>query len=143
MGRGMSLASVTSKLVLTPERSFLCERGHRGAPGTFCHMTGKTRLDALLVERGVFHSRSRAAAAVMAGEVRTGPERSSASKPGMMVPVDVEVEVAERRRFASRGGHKLERALATFGVEVEGRLCLDVGASTGGFTDCLLQAGAA
>jgi 23S rRNA (cytidine1920-2'-O)/16S rRNA (cytidine1409-2'-O)-methyltransferase len=138
----MSLASVTSKLVVAPERPFLCERGHRAAAGTFCHMARKTRLDALLVERGAFDSRSRAAAAVMAGEVQIGPERSPATKPGMMVPMDVEVEVAERRRFASRGGRKLERALAFFGVEVEGRLCLDVGASTGGFTDCLLQAGA-
>src|SRR5687767_4145387 len=104
-------------------------------------MKRRSRLDALLVERGMFESRSRAAAAVMAGEVRTGPERSPASKPGMMVPVDAEVEVAERRRYASRGGQKLERALACFGLDVEGRLCLDVGASTGGFTDCLLQAG--
>jgi 23S rRNA (cytidine1920-2'-O)/16S rRNA (cytidine1409-2'-O)-methyltransferase len=106
-------------------------------------MKRRSRLDALLVERGMFESRSRAAAAVMAGEVRTGPERSPASKPGMMVPVDAEVEVAERRRYASRGGQKLERALACFGLYPEGRLCLDVGASTGGFTDCLLQAGAA
>lgn len=106
-------------------------------------MSRKSRLDTLLVERGMFESRSRAAAAVMAGEVRTGPERSPASKPGMMVPVDAEVEVAERRRYASRGGQKLERALACFDLDVERRLCLDVGASTGGFTDCLLQGGAA
>jgi 23S rRNA (cytidine1920-2'-O)/16S rRNA (cytidine1409-2'-O)-methyltransferase len=106
-------------------------------------MKRKTRLDALLVERGMFESRSRAAAAVMAGEVRTGPERAPASKPGMLVGVDAEVEVVEGRRFASRGGHKLARAMACFGIEAQGRLCLDVGASTGGFTDCLLQAGAA
>jgi 23S rRNA (cytidine1920-2'-O)/16S rRNA (cytidine1409-2'-O)-methyltransferase len=106
-------------------------------------MQRKSRLDMLLVERGLFDSRSRAAAAVMAGEVRTGPERSPASKPGMLVDVNAEVEVAQAPRYSSRGGHKLERALACFGVEVEGRLCLDVGASTGGFTDCLLQAGAA
>jgi 23S rRNA (cytidine1920-2'-O)/16S rRNA (cytidine1409-2'-O)-methyltransferase len=106
-------------------------------------MNRRSRLDTLLVERGLFESRSRAAAAVMAGEVRTGPRRLPASKPGMLVAVDAELEVAERRRYASRGGHKLERALACFGIEVEGRLCLDVGASTGGFTDCLLQAGAA
>jgi len=106
-------------------------------------MKRTTRLDALLVERGMFGSRSRAAAAVMAGEVRTGPERAPASKPGMLVDVNAEVEVDEGRRFASRGGHKLARALACFGVEPRGRLCLDVGASTGGFTDCLLQGGAA
>jgi 23S rRNA (cytidine1920-2'-O)/16S rRNA (cytidine1409-2'-O)-methyltransferase len=79
----------------------------------------------------------------MAGEVRIGPERAPASKPGTMVALDVQLEVAARRRYASRGGHKLERALACFGIDAEGRLCLDVGASTGGFTDCLLQAGAA
>jgi 23S rRNA (cytidine1920-2'-O)/16S rRNA (cytidine1409-2'-O)-methyltransferase len=105
-------------------------------------MKQRSRLDALLVERGLFESRNRAAAAVMAGEVRTGPDSAPASKPGMLVAADTEVEVAERRRYASRGGHKLERALACFGVDVEGRLCLDVGASTGGFTDCLLQGGA-
>jgi 23S rRNA (cytidine1920-2'-O)/16S rRNA (cytidine1409-2'-O)-methyltransferase len=105
-------------------------------------MQRRSRLDTLLVERGMFESRSRAAAAVMAGEVRTGPDRSPALKPGMLVDMDVEVEVAQRPRYASRGGQKLERALACFGVAVEGRLCLDVGASTGGFTDCLLQAGA-
>jgi len=110
---------------------------------TFCHMSRKSRLDALLVERGVFESRSRAAAAVMAGAVRTGPDRTPATKPGMLVPPDAELEVAEGKRYASRGGRKLERALACFGVEPAGRLCLDVGASTGGFTDCLLQAGAA
>jgi 23S rRNA (cytidine1920-2'-O)/16S rRNA (cytidine1409-2'-O)-methyltransferase len=102
----------------------------------------KGRLDALLAARGVYDSRSRAAAAVMAGEVRVGPRRTVASKSGMLVAPDVEVEVSAGRRYASRGGQKLERALAAFGVEVRGRLCLDVGASTGGFTDCLLQAGA-
>jgi 23S rRNA (cytidine1920-2'-O)/16S rRNA (cytidine1409-2'-O)-methyltransferase len=106
-------------------------------------MIRKSRLDALLVERGVFESRSRAAAAVMAGAVRTGPDRSPATKPGMLVAPDAEVEVAEGKRYASRGGHKLERALACFDVDPAARLCLDVGASTGGFTDCLLQAGAA
>jgi 23S rRNA (cytidine1920-2'-O)/16S rRNA (cytidine1409-2'-O)-methyltransferase len=106
-------------------------------------MKQKSRLDALLVERGMFESRSRAAAAVMAGEVRTGTDGSVASKPGTLVDPDVEVEVAQTRRYASRGGHKLERALAWSGLDVDGRMCLDVGASTGGFTDCLLQAGAA
>jgi 23S rRNA (cytidine1920-2'-O)/16S rRNA (cytidine1409-2'-O)-methyltransferase len=105
-------------------------------------MQEKSRLDALLAARGVYDSRSRAAAAVMAGEVRVGPQRTVASKSGMLVAPDVEVEVSAGRRYASRGGQKLERALATFGVEIQGRLCLDVGASTGGFTDCLLQAGA-
>jgi 23S rRNA (cytidine1920-2'-O)/16S rRNA (cytidine1409-2'-O)-methyltransferase len=106
-------------------------------------MKEKSRLDVLLVERGLFESRSQAAAAVMAGEVRLGPQRAPAAKPGTMVDADAEVELGEGRRYASRGGHKLERALARFGVDVDGRMCLDVGASTGGFTDCLLQAGAA
>jgi 23S rRNA (cytidine1920-2'-O)/16S rRNA (cytidine1409-2'-O)-methyltransferase len=105
-------------------------------------MQEKSRLDTLLAARGIYDSRSRAAAAVMAGDVRVGPQRTVATKSGMLVAPGVEVEVSAGRRYASRGGRKLERALATFGVDVQGRLCLDVGASTGGFTDCLLQAGA-
>jgi 23S rRNA (cytidine1920-2'-O)/16S rRNA (cytidine1409-2'-O)-methyltransferase len=101
----------------------------------------KVRLDTLLHERGLFESRSRAAASVMAGEVRVGGER--AQKAGQMVAADVEVAVDEKPRFVSRGGVKLANALASFGVDVRGRECLDVGASTGGFTDVLLQAGAA
>ncbi|GAC1434779.1 MAG: 16S/23S rRNA (cytidine-2'-O)-methyltransferase TlyA [Solirubrobacteraceae bacterium] len=100
----------------------------------------KRRLDALLTERGLFESRSRAAAAVMAGHVRL--VGSAGAKPGQMVAEDVEIEVAERPRFVSRGGIKLANALAASGVPVAGRGCLDVGASTGGFSDCLLQAGA-
>jgi 23S rRNA (cytidine1920-2'-O)/16S rRNA (cytidine1409-2'-O)-methyltransferase len=103
----------------------------------------KQRLDTLLAERGLFSSRSRAAASVMAGEVCVGPERRRAQKPGEQVAVDVAVSVAERARFVSRGGIKLENALAATGVAVAGRRALDVGASTGGFTDCLLQHGAA
>jgi 23S rRNA (cytidine1920-2'-O)/16S rRNA (cytidine1409-2'-O)-methyltransferase len=106
-------------------------------------MTRKSRLDALLVERGMFETRSRAAAAVLAGEVKTGPDRAPATKPGMLLAPDAQVEVAAGRRFVSRGGHKLEHALGCFGLDPAGRLCLDVGASTGGFTDCLLQADAA
>jgi 23S rRNA (cytidine1920-2'-O)/16S rRNA (cytidine1409-2'-O)-methyltransferase len=101
------------------------------------------RLDTLLAERGLFESRSRAAASVMAGEVRLGGAGERASKPGQLVASDVEVAVDERPRFVSRGGIKLANALATFDdLSVAGRLALDVGASTGGFTDCLLQAGA-
>ena len=102
----------------------------------------KVRLDALLTRRGLFASRSRAAASVMAGEVRVGPERRRAEKPGQLVPVDLPVAVEEAPRYASRGGIKLANALAATGLEVTGRRCLDVGASTGGFTDCLLQHGA-
>jgi 23S rRNA (cytidine1920-2'-O)/16S rRNA (cytidine1409-2'-O)-methyltransferase len=102
----------------------------------------KKRLDALLAERGLFESRSRAAAAVMAGDVTVGLEGRRAAKPGEMVGDDVVVEVREQPRYVSRGGIKLENALAATGVAVEGRVALDVGVSTGGFTDCLLQAGA-
>jgi 23S rRNA (cytidine1920-2'-O)/16S rRNA (cytidine1409-2'-O)-methyltransferase len=102
----------------------------------------KQRLDTLLAERGLFDSRSRAAASVLAGEVHLGADRRLAEKPGQLVPDDVEVSVAERPRFVSRGGVKLANALAASGVDPAGRLCLDVGASTGGFTDCLLQHGA-
>ncbi len=100
------------------------------------------RLDTLMVERGLFQSRTRAAAAVMAGEVSLGSDGTRASKPGTLVSRDVEIAVADRPRFVSRGGLKLERALECFDTAVEGRLCLDVGASTGGFTDCLLRRGA-
>ncbi|HEY6759356.1 MAG TPA: TlyA family RNA methyltransferase [Baekduia sp.] len=101
----------------------------------------KVRLDTLLHQRGLFDSRSRAAASVMAGEVRVRGER--ASKAGQMVDDAVEVSVEEKPRFVSRGGVKLANAVAAFGVDVRGRRCLDVGASTGGFTDFLLQEGAA
>jgi 23S rRNA (cytidine1920-2'-O)/16S rRNA (cytidine1409-2'-O)-methyltransferase len=106
-------------------------------------MSKRMRLDDLLASRGLFASRTRAAASVLAGEVTLGSDPERAAKPGMLVPDDVEIALAERARYASRGGLKLERALGSFGVEVSGRRCLDVGASTGGFTDCLLQSGAA
>jgi len=100
---------------------------------------GRRRLDTLLAERGLFESRSRAAAAVLAGEVRLGPGGARAAKPGQMVGEDEMVEVDERPAFVSRGGIKLANALDAFGLEPAGRRCLDVGAATGGFTDCLLQ----
>jgi 23S rRNA (cytidine1920-2'-O)/16S rRNA (cytidine1409-2'-O)-methyltransferase len=103
----------------------------------------RVRLDALLSERGVFASRTRAAASVLAGEVMLGPERTRASKPGQMVDEDVIVGVREAPAFVSRGGVKLSNALDAFEVAVQGQSCLDVGASTGGFTDCLLKRGAA
>ena len=102
----------------------------------------KQRLDSLLAARGLFASRSRAAASIMAGEVQVGRERRTASKPGELVEQDAPLEVRERRRFVSRGGIKLANALTASGVAVDGRPAIDVGASTGGFTDCLLQAGA-
>mgnify|MGYP001596152536 CR=1 FL=1 len=97
----------------------------------------KKRLDVLLVERGLAESRAQAQALVIAGLV-PGYE-----KPGTQVDEAVELVVDATPRYVSRGGEKLENALAAFGVEPAGRDCLDVGASTGGFTDCLLQHGAA
>jgi len=103
----------------------------------------KRRLDALLAERGLFSSRSRAAASVMAGEVRVGGEGRRAQKPGEMVGVEELLSVDERPRFVSRGGIKLANALQACALEVAGRRAIDVGASTGGFSDCLLQRGVA
>ena len=118
-----------------------------GARGRFADtvrgVASKQRLDTLLTERGLFPSRSQAAAAVMAGEVCVGEGRRRAQKPGEMVAVDAQVSVRERSRYVSRGGIKLANALAHTGLQVQGKLALDVGASTGGFTDCLLQQGVA
>ena len=103
----------------------------------------RKRLDTVLVERGLFESRSKAAAAVVAGDVLVGEGRRRAEKPGMAVDPGVGLAVREPARYVSRGGLKLERALDELALEVAGRRCLDAGASTGGFTDCLLQRGAA
>jgi len=102
----------------------------------------KSRLDNLLTERGLAPSRTAAAGAIRAGQVRIGRGGEKALKPGQMVDVEVRIEVEGGRRFVSRGGLKLEAALDELGVDPKGRDCLDVGASTGGFTDCLLQRGA-
>jgi 23S rRNA (cytidine1920-2'-O)/16S rRNA (cytidine1409-2'-O)-methyltransferase len=106
-------------------------------------MPARVRLDTLLADRGLFASRSRAAASVMAGEVRVGDPSRVAAKPGELVRDDVAVDLAERPRYVSRGGIKLSNAMQASGLDVSGRLALDVGASHGGFSDCLLQAGAA
>jgi 23S rRNA (cytidine1920-2'-O)/16S rRNA (cytidine1409-2'-O)-methyltransferase len=105
--------------------------------------TRRLRLDALLAERGLFPSRSRAAASVLAGEVTLGGARDRVAKPGQLVAADVELEVAAAPAFVSRGGIKLANALDRLAIDVSGADGLDVGASTGGFTDCLLQRGAA
>ena len=102
----------------------------------------RVRLDTLLAERGLFPSRARAAASVLAGEVHLGPGRERAAKPGQMVAADVDVAVDDRPRYVSRGGTKLVNALDALGLDVAGRQALDAGASTGGFTDVLLQRGA-
>ncbi len=100
----------------------------------------KCRIDAVLVDRGLFPSRERARAAVLAGEVKVGDV--VATKAGELVAEDAVIEVAEKPRFVSRGGEKLSGALDHFGLDVGGAYAVDVGASTGGFTDCLLSRGA-
>lgn len=101
----------------------------------------KQRADALLVERGLAESRTQAQRLVMAGQVRANGQ--IVDKPSSMLAPEVTLEVEHGPRFVSRGGEKLEAALLQFGVAVDGRVCADVGSSTGGFTDCLLQRGAA
>jgi 23S rRNA (cytidine1920-2'-O)/16S rRNA (cytidine1409-2'-O)-methyltransferase len=103
----------------------------------------RVRLDSLLAERGLFESRTRAAAAVIAGQVHLGPGRRRAEKPGQLVDAAIELEVEGPPPYVSRGGVKLANALDTLGLDPRARHALDVGASTGGFTDCLLQRGAA
>ncbi len=103
----------------------------------------KSRIDAVLAERGMFPSRSAAAGAVRAGEVRVGQDGPVALRPSQLVEPDAPLIVDEGPRYVSRGGIKLDNALEALGIDVRGRDCLDVGASTGGFGDCLLQRGAA
>jgi 23S rRNA (cytidine1920-2'-O)/16S rRNA (cytidine1409-2'-O)-methyltransferase len=103
----------------------------------------RRRIDSLLAERGLAPSRASAAASVRAGMVRIGADGPRALKPGQLVAGDAEILMEERPRHVSRGGLKLEHALDRLGIEVEDRSCFDIGASTGGFTDCLLQRGAA
>ena len=101
----------------------------------------RVRIDRLLVERGLVESREQAARLILAGEVLVDGKR--VSKAGALVARDAGVELQGRSPFVSRGGEKLAHALDAFQMKVAGRVCLDVGASTGGFTDCLLQRGAA
>jgi 23S rRNA (cytidine1920-2'-O)/16S rRNA (cytidine1409-2'-O)-methyltransferase len=103
---------------------------------------GKTRLDVLIVERGLAPSRERAQAVLLAGNVLVNGQKME--KPGTQVAWDARIEIiGETLRYVSRGGLKLEGALEDFQVVPLGKICLDVGSSTGGFTDCLLQHGAA
>ncbi len=101
----------------------------------------KIRLDQLLVNRGLAESGQKARALILAGQVTVDGQKSD--KPGHSIAEDARIELAERMPYVSRGGFKLAGALDHFGINVAGRVCLDVGASTGGFTDCLLQRGAA
>ncbi len=104
-------------------------------------MSGKTRLDVLLVERGFEESRQRAQAVIMSGQVYVEGRR--VDKPGTAVLPEAAVEVRGGLRYVSRGGLKLEKAMTSFPIDLKGTICGDIGASTGGFTDCMLQNGAA
>ncbi len=104
-------------------------------------MSAKQRVDVLLVERGLIASRELARRMIMAGEVTANGQL--VDKPGTRVAADADLAVRAMPRFVSRGGEKLDAALVAFAIPVEGLVCADVGASTGGFTDCLLQHGAA
>lgn len=101
----------------------------------------KKRLDLLILEKGLAESREKAKALIMSGLVYA--DRQKADKPGDTFPEETEIEVRGKGlRYVSRGGLKLEKAVDTFGLELEGLICMDIGASTGGFTDCMLQNGA-
>lgn len=112
------------------------------APDKVKKKTGKVRLDALLVDRGISPSRERAKALILSGSVIVGGE--TLNKAGAMLPPDAEITIrGEDNPYVSRGGLKLQGALEAFRINVSGMTAMDIGASTGGFTDCLLQAGAA
>lgn len=104
-------------------------------------MTEKKRLDCLVFEQGLAPSREKARALIMAGKVYV--EQQKSDKPGTMIPVSARIEVrGDTLPYVSRGGLKLEKAAACFPIELNGKICMDIGASTGGFTDCMLQKGA-
>lgn len=104
-------------------------------------MSGKKRLDVLLTERGLQESRQRAQAVIMSGEVFVNGQR--VDKPGTAVAEDAQIEIrGGTLAYVSRGGLKLEKAMAAFPIDLNGAVCADIGASTGGFTDCMLQNGA-
>ena len=100
----------------------------------------RSRIDTLLVERGLVPSRQQAQAVLLAGSIRV--DGATVTRPGALISPGADIEVLQRPRYVSRGGDKLAHALEAFDIDVTGYNCLDLGASTGGFTDCLLQAGA-
>jgi 23S rRNA (cytidine1920-2'-O)/16S rRNA (cytidine1409-2'-O)-methyltransferase len=109
-------------------------------PFVYLSSVAKKRLDALLVERDLVESRQRAQALILEGKVQVNEHL--ASKVGTLIPDDAEIKIREPLKYVSRGGYKLEGALDSFEIDVRGKTCADIGASTGGFTDCLLQRGA-
>jgi 23S rRNA (cytidine1920-2'-O)/16S rRNA (cytidine1409-2'-O)-methyltransferase len=104
-------------------------------------MKHRQRLDLILVGRGLVDSREKGQALILAGQVLVDGQK--VDKPGHAVAPDSKIELAEQPRYVGRGGLKLEAALDHFSIHVSGKICLDIGSSTGGFTDCLLQHGAA
>ena len=103
-------------------------------------MKQRRRLDLILTDRGLVESREKGQALILAGQVLVDGQKID--KPGHAVAADSRIDIAEQPRYVGRGGLKLEAALDHFGIQVAGKLCLDIGSSTGGFTDCLLQRGA-
>src|SRR6185503_19433633 len=136
--REMPYRESTPSVPATPTRSVVMQAD--SPPAGTLPRVGKRRLDTLLAERGLYESRSRAAAAVIAGDVKVAGR--PATKPGELVPDEADVAVAEAPPYVSRGGVKLANALDAFELDPAGRRALDAGASTGGFTDVLLQRGA-
>ena len=123
---------------------WISRRGLRIGLGQICwrrNLMKLERVDVLLVEKGLCESREQAKRLILAGEVRIGDR--VIDKPGQKLAEDAALEVREKPKFVGRGGIKLEGALNAFGIDPTGWVCIDVGASTGGFTDCLLQHGAA
>lgn len=100
----------------------------------------KERIDVLIVQRGLTESREKARALIMSGQVFADDQRID--KPGTTVNVSANIEIKEHLRYVSRGGLKLEKAIGVFDIDLKGKVCIDIGASTGGFTDCMLQNGA-
>ncbi|NPA54364.1 MAG: TlyA family RNA methyltransferase [Aquificae bacterium] len=103
-------------------------------------MAKKERLDKLLVEKGLVESREKAQRLIMAGVVFVKGQKID--KPGTKVPIDTNIYIKEKEKYVSRGGYKLEKGLKVFKPDIKGKICIDIGSSTGGFTDCLLQHGA-
>src|SRR5688572_7801322 len=116
---------------------------HGACRGRYFLPVSRRRADSVVAERGLARSRASAAEAIRAGRVRIGTDGATIAKPSELIDPGAELVVAGGREFVSRGGIKLANALDALGVDVAGRDCLDVGASTGGFTDCLLRRGAA
>ena len=126
----------------------MCECGHTRRPfphrfGRYFPAVPRKRADTVIAERGLTRSRAGAAEAIRAGRVLIGAGGARIAKPSELIEPDAELSVTENRPYVSRGGVKLANALDSLGLDVSGLQCLDVGASTGGFTDCLLQRGAA